>query len=152
MTDPITAAVIVGLAVSKFTEGVAGEAGKKLVSRLWELIAARFQGRGKVEDAIKQIEASGGDAPEAEANLVRVLDGELFEDDGFREQLEQLVGEIQNQSPERVQAVLVGVKGRNIRAKDVSAVVESGAAARQQVAVDLEADGDIDLGKVSAKQ
>ena len=75
MTDPITAAVIVGLAVSKFTEGVAGEAGKKLVNRLWEMIAARFKGRGKVEDAIKQIEASGGDAPQAEANLVRVLDG-----------------------------------------------------------------------------
>ena len=152
MTDPITATVIVGLAVSKFTEGVAGQAGKKLVSRLWELIAARFQGRGKVEDAIKQIEASDGDAPEAEANLVRVLDGELFEDDGFREQLEQLVKEIQGQSPERVQEVLMGVKGRNIRAKDVSAVVESGAAAHQQVAVDLEADGDIDLGNVLAKQ
>ena len=150
MTDPITAAVIVGLAVSKFTEGVAGEAGKKLVNRLWEMIAARFKGRGKVEDAIKQIEASGGDAPQAEANLVRVLDGELFEDDGFRGQLEQLVREIQDQSPERVQEVLVGVKGRNIRAKDLNA--ESGAAAHQRLAADLEADEDIDLGNVSAKQ
>jgi hypothetical protein len=36
MTDPvtITAAVIVGLAVTKFTEGAAGEAGKKLTNQL----------------------------------------------------------------------------------------------------------------------
>ncbi len=34
MADPITAAVIVGLAVSKFAEGAAGKAAEKLVERL----------------------------------------------------------------------------------------------------------------------
>ena len=152
MTEPITAVLIVGLAVSKFTESAAGEAGKKLLNQLWDTIAARFKGRQKAEAAIAQLEASQGQATEAQANLVRVLDGELFEDDGFRNQLEQLVKELQTQAPERLQEVLVGVKGRNIRAQDVSAEVESGAAAHQRVGTDLEATEDVDLGNVSAKQ
>ena len=152
MVEPvtITAAVIVGLAVTKFTEGAAGEAGKKLTNQLWDTIAARLKGRKKAEAAIAQIEASRGQAPEAQANLVRVLDGELFEDDEFREQLEEAVKAIQAQAPQRVQEVLVGVKGRNIRAKDITA--EAGGAASQRVASDLEASGDIDLGNISAKQ
>lgn len=152
MVEPvtITAAVIVGLAVTKFAEGAAGEAGKKLTDQLWETIAARFKGRKKAEAAIAQIAVNQGQAPEAQANLVRVLDGELFEDDDFREQLEQQVKEIQAQAPQRVQEVLVGVKGRNIRARDIT--VEAGGAANQRVASDLEASGDIDLGNISAKQ
>lgn len=96
MSDPVTAAVIVGLAISKFTEGAAGEAGKKLASKLWDTIAARFKGRKKTEAAIAQIESSSGKAPEAQANLVRVLDGELFEDDGFAETVQQLAQQIIN--------------------------------------------------------
>lgn len=154
MTDPvtITAAMIVGLAVTKFTESAAGEAGKKLVNQLWETIGKRFKGRQKAEAAIAQIEASQGQATEAEANLVRVLDGEIFEDDGFRDELEKIVKQIQAEAPARVQDVLVGVKGRNIRAKDVTAEAKSGSATHQRVASDLEAAEDIDLGNVSAKQ
>jgi hypothetical protein len=154
MTDPvtITAAVIVGLAITRFTEGAAGEAGKKLVNQLWDTIAARFKGRKKAEAAIAQLEANQGQATEAQANLVRVLDGELFEDDGFRVQLEQLVQQIQAEAPARVQDVLVGVKGRNIRAKDVTAEAEAGSAVQQRVASDLEATEDVDMGNVSAKQ
>lgn len=96
MSDPVTAAVIVGLAVSKFAESAAGEAGKKLVSQLWETIAARFKGRKKAEAAIAKIEASNGQAPEAKANLARVLDGELFEDDAFAAEVQQMAQQIIN--------------------------------------------------------
>ncbi len=48
------------------------------------------------------MEAAKGQAPEAEANLVRVLDGEMFEDDDFAGQVQQLAQQIiqaQNQNP-----------------------------------------------------
>ena len=96
MSDPVTTAVIVGLAVSKFTEGAAGEAGKKLVTQLWDTIANRFKGRKKAEAAIAQIETSSGQAPQAEADLVRVLDAELVEDDAFAAQVQQLAQQIVN--------------------------------------------------------
>jgi hypothetical protein len=101
MTDPITAATIAGLALSKFAESGASEAAKKLIENLWGAIASRFKGRKKAEEAIAKIEASKGQAPESEANLVRVLDAELFEDEGFAQELQQLAQQIiniQNQS------------------------------------------------------
>jgi hypothetical protein len=52
----------------------------------------------------------------------------------------------------RSQNVLTNVKGRNIRAKDVSAESTSGEPVDQRVATDLEATEDIDLGNISAKQ
>ncbi|MBD2108528.1 hypothetical protein [Nodosilinea sp. FACHB-13] len=154
MVEPvtITAAVIVGLAITKFTEGAASEAGKKLVNQLWETIANRFKGRKNAATALAQLEANQGQAPEAEANLVRVLDGEIFEDDDFRNELEQIVKQIQTEAPTRLQDVLVGIKARNIRAKDVTAEVKSGEATHQRVASTLEATEDVDLGNVSAKQ
>jgi hypothetical protein len=57
-----------------------------------------------------------------------------------------------NAPPQRSQDVLVGVKARNIRAKSVSAESQSGQPVNQQVASDLEAIEDIDLGDISAKQ
>jgi hypothetical protein len=84
--------------------------------------------------------------------LVRVLDGEIFEDDDFRIELENLVNAIQEKAPERVQEVLVGVKGRNIRAGNLTVEAKSGEAIHQRVASDLEASEDIDLGDVSVKQ
>ncbi len=47
MTDPVTAAVIVGLAASKFAEGAGGKAAEKLVEQLWGAIASRFQTKPK---------------------------------------------------------------------------------------------------------
>ncbi len=97
----MTAAAIAGLALSKFAESGASEAAKKLIENLWGAIATRFKGRKKAEEAIAQLEASQGKAPEAEANLVRVLDGELFEDDAFAERVQQLaqqIIQIQNQN------------------------------------------------------
>lgn len=96
MTEPITAALILGLAAQKFAEGSAGKAAEKLVERLWNTIATRFKGRRKAEEALTQIETSKGNAPEAQTNLVRVLDAELFEDDGFAEEVKQLAQQIIN--------------------------------------------------------
>lgn len=101
MTDPITAAAIVGLAASKFAEAGASEAAKKLIENLWGEITNRFKGRKKAEEALAQLEAAKGDAPEAQANLVRVLDAEMFEDDAFAGQVQQMaqqIIQIQNQS------------------------------------------------------
>lgn len=118
MTDPITAAVIVGLAVSKFTEGAAGEVGKKLVNQLWDTLSTRFKGRQKAEAAIAQLETSQGQAPEAQANLVRVLDGELFEDDGFAAEVQQLAQQIINiQNQNQVQKTITMTQTNQDQAK-----------------------------------
>ncbi|NJN31300.1 MAG: hypothetical protein HC824_13395 [Synechococcales cyanobacterium RM1_1_8] len=101
MADPITAGAIATIMLSKFAEAGASEAAKKLIENLWGAVAARFQGRKKAEAAIAQLEASQGKAPEAEANLVRVLDAEMFEDDAFAGQVQQMAQQIiqmQNQS------------------------------------------------------
>lgn len=101
MADPITAAAIAGLALSKFVEGGVSEAAKKLVEQLWGVMSTRFKGRKKAEEALAQIEASKGQAPDAQTNLVRVLDAELFEDDEFAQEVQQLAQQIiniQNQS------------------------------------------------------
>jgi phosphoglycerol transferase MdoB-like AlkP superfamily enzyme len=52
----------------------------------------------------------------------------------------------------RSQDVLTNAKGRNIRAKDVSAESASGEPVNQRVVSDLEATEDVDLGNISAKQ
>jgi hypothetical protein len=57
-----------------------------------------------------------------------------------------------SKEPQRSQRVLMNVKARNIRTKDVSAESMSGEPVDQQVASDLEATEDIDLGNISAKQ
>ena len=101
MADPITAGTITTLALSKFAEGTVSETAKKLVESLWSAIANRFKGRKKVEEAIAQLEASKGQAPEAEENLATVLKSEMFQDDAFAEQLQQMaqqITQIQNQN------------------------------------------------------
>lgn len=101
MTDPVTAAVIVGLAVSKFAEGAAGKSAEKLVEKLWDAIADRFKGRKKMEEAIGQITASQGQDAGAIAKVTTVLDGELVEDEEFAaavQSLAQQIINIQNQS------------------------------------------------------
>jgi hypothetical protein len=101
MAEPITTAVMVGLAAQKFAEGAAGKAAEKLVERLWESIAARFRGRPKVEEAMGQIVAGKGAAPAAVEKLGKVLDGEFVEDEGFEASLRDLAQQIiriQNQT------------------------------------------------------
>jgi hypothetical protein len=119
MTDPITAATIAGLALSKFAESGASEAAKKLIENLWGEIASRFKGRKKAEEALTKLEASQGKDPETEANLVRVLDGEMFEDDAFAEQLQQMAQQIvtiQNQNQSQATNTFVSNDSSQMRA------------------------------------
>ncbi|OKH17869.1 hypothetical protein [[Limnothrix rosea] IAM M-220] len=94
MIEPITTALIVGLAAQKFAEGAAGKAAEKLTERLWETISNRFTGRKKVEEVLIQVETSQGNDLESQSNLVRVLDAELFEDEEFAQEVKQLAQQI----------------------------------------------------------
>jgi hypothetical protein len=92
MAEPMTTALIVGLAAQKFAEGAAGKAAEKLVERLWESIVDRFKGRPKVEAAIGQIAATQDKG--AIEKLGKVLDGEFVEDEGFEASLKDLAQQI----------------------------------------------------------
>ncbi|MGI0492143.1 hypothetical protein ACN4EG_10040 [Alkalinema pantanalense CENA528] len=101
MTEPITAAVILGLAAQKFAEGAAGKAAEKLIERLWESIAARFAGRKKTAENLATIAAEKGEAPAALKQVETVLEAEFVEDEEFQQELQglaQQIIQIQNQS------------------------------------------------------
>ena len=101
MADPITAAVIVGLAAQKFAEGAAGKAAEKLVENLWSSIAARFAGRKKTEENLAAITDGKAEATDALRKVATVLEGEFVEDEAWRSELEGLAQQIisiQNQS------------------------------------------------------
>jgi predicted amino acid racemase len=85
MADPLTASVLVGLAVQKFVESGAGELAKKFtteaiakIPELWQQIKNKLQGRSaKVDEALVKLEAgdrSGIDT--VTKNLDVVLDDE----------------------------------------------------------------------------
>jgi hypothetical protein len=85
MADPLTASVLVGLAVQKFVESSAGELAKKFtteaiakIPELWQQIKNKLQGRSaKVDEALVKLEAgdrSGIDT--VTKNLDVVLDDE----------------------------------------------------------------------------
>lgn len=148
MTEPITTALIVGLAAQKFAEGAAGKAAEKLIERLWEAIATRFKGRPKVEAAIGQIAA----APDAAAmtKLEKVLDGEFVEDEEFEAELKAIVAQIQAAEPDRVQEMLVGIKTtKGIKGKDAKQVATG--PATQKLLMDVEADS-IEFGNLTQEQ
>jgi hypothetical protein len=94
MAEPITTALIVGLAAQKFAEGAAGKAAEKLVERLWEAIFDRFKGRKKTEENLAAIATAKGQAPEAIEAVTTVLAGEFVEDEGFKAELEGLAQQI----------------------------------------------------------
>jgi hypothetical protein len=94
MADPVTAAVIVGLAASKFAEGAAGKAAEKLVERLWDAIADRFKDRRKTAENLAAIAAAKGADAGAIAKVTTVLDGELVEDEEFAEEVQRLAQQI----------------------------------------------------------
>jgi hypothetical protein len=117
MAEPITTAVIVGLAAQKFAEGAAGKAAEKLVERLWEAIAGRFKGRPKVEEAMGQIAA--GPDPAALTKLAKVLDGEFVEDEAFGDEVRQLAKQIvnvQNQTQTQSKTTFTSNDGSQMRA------------------------------------
>jgi hypothetical protein len=105
MAEPITTALIVGLAAQKFVEGASSEAGKKLVGQLWDTIVARFKGRKKTAENLAAIEAAKGNAPAAIEAVTTVLAGEFVEDEGFEASLKDLAQQIiQIQSQSQTQS------------------------------------------------
>ncbi len=101
MAEPITTALIVGLAAQKFAEGAAGKSAEKLVEKLWGAIATRFAGRKKTEENLAAIVAAKGEDPGAIGKVATVLDGEFVEDEDFEASLKDLAQQIvniQNQS------------------------------------------------------
>jgi hypothetical protein len=150
MAEPITTALIVGLAAQKFAEGAAGKAAEKLVERLWEAIATRFKGRKKTEENLAAIAAAKGDAPGAIASVTTVLDGEFVEDEDFQQALVKIVEEIRLIEPERVQRMLAGIKTtKGIKAKDLKQT--STGAADQEMLVDVEAES-LEFGNLTQEQ
>jgi hypothetical protein len=120
MTEPITTALIVGLAAQKFAEGAAGKAAEKLVERLWDAIVARFKGRPRVEAAIAQIEASRDQA--AMTKLGKVLDGEFVEDEGFEAKLKGLAQEIIQIQQQQTQSTNTFISQDNSQMRSVGQV------------------------------
>ena len=105
MADPITAAVIVGLAAQKFAEGAAGKSAEKLVERLWDAVVDRFKGKKKTEENLAAIVAGKAEATDALRKVATVLEGEFVEDEEWRSELEALAQQIitiQSQSQNQV--------------------------------------------------
>ena len=150
MTEPITTALIVGLAAQKFAESAAGKAAEKLIEQLWDAIASRFKGRKKTEENLAAIAAAKGNDPGAMAKVETVLEAEFVEDEDFRAALVAIAAEIQKAEPERVQKMLVGIKtSQGIKAKDVKQ--EATGAADQQMLVDVEAES-LEFGNLTQSQ
>ena len=96
MTEPITTALIVGLAAQKFAEGAAGKSAEKLVEKLWDTIVSRFSGRKKTEENLATIAAAKGQDAGAIGKVATVLEGEFVEDEDFEERLKDLAQQIVN--------------------------------------------------------
>ena len=109
MTEPITTAIIVGLAAQKFAEGAAGKSAEKLVERLWDTIVSRFSGRKKTEENLATIAAAKGQDAGAIGKVATVLDGEFVEDEDFAAGLKELAQQIVNiQSQSQTQNQVTG--------------------------------------------
>ena len=122
MADPITAAIIAGLAAQKFAEGAAGKAAEKLVEKLWDSIVSRFKGRKKTEENLATIAGSKGQAPEALLKVATVLEGEFVEDEAFQQELQGLAQQIiniQNQSQSQVANTFTSQDNSQMRAVGV---------------------------------
>ncbi len=100
MTDPVTAATVVALAV-KLLEGMASGVGEKLTEKLWNAIKNRFAGRKKVEEAIAQIEATQDSG--AIEKLTTIVDAEMIQDDEFAGEVQQLAQQIINLTQNQTQ-------------------------------------------------
>ena len=109
MTEPITTALIVGLAAQKFAEGAAGKSAEKLVEKLWDTIVSRFTGRKKTEENLAMIAAAKGQDAGAIGKVATVLDGEFVEDEDFAASLKELAQQIVNiQSQSQTQNQVTG--------------------------------------------
>jgi predicted amino acid racemase len=100
MAEPLTAGVLVGLAVQKFVESGAGELAKKFtaeaiakIPELWQRIKNKLQGKSpKVDEALAKLESGDRSAIDT---VTKNLDVVLDDEPEFAEQLKVLAKEIQ---------------------------------------------------------
>jgi len=100
MSDPITASILVGLAVQKFVESSAGELAKKFtteaiakIPELWQQIRNKLQGRSaKVDEALVKLESGDRSAIDT---VTKNLDVLLDDEPEFAHELKLLAQTIQ---------------------------------------------------------
>jgi len=100
MSDPITASLLVGLAVQKFVESSAGELAKKFtteaiakIPELWQQIKNRLQGKSaKVDEALVKLESGDRSAIDT---VTKNLDVVLDDEPEFAHELKLLAQTIQ---------------------------------------------------------
>jgi len=100
MADPLTAGVLVGLAVQKFVESGAGELAKKFtteaiakIPELWQQIKNKLQGRSaKVDEALVKLESGDRSAIDT---VTKNLDVVLDDEPEFANELKLLAQTIQ---------------------------------------------------------
>jgi hypothetical protein len=128
-------------------EGGAKELGKKLMDKLWKTVADRFQGEQRATAALQNIQHDP--SPENLELLARYLKNEMELNAVFREELLAILTENHQQEPEMMQKMLVGVKAKEIRAKDLRQQGE--VPGRQEMLVNIEVDV-IDVGNLTQEQ
>lgn len=100
MSDPLTAGVLVGLAVQKFVESGVGELAKKFtteaiakIPELWQQIKNKLQGRSpKVDEALVKLESGDRSAIDT---VTKNLDVVLDDEPEFANELKLLAQTIQ---------------------------------------------------------
>ena len=143
MADPLTAGVLVGLAVQKFVESSAGELAKKFttdaiakIPELWQQIKNKLQGKSpKVDEALVKLES--GDRSGIDT-VTKNLDVVLDEDETFAELLQKLAQEIN--AGQIIQVGLDGITANRVAADIVQEA--KGDRVEQVGARDINATGD----------
>jgi hypothetical protein len=143
MADPLTAGVLVGLAVQKFVESSAGELAKKFttdaiakIPELWQQIKNKLQGRSaKVDEALVKLESGDRTAIDT---VTKNLDVVLDEDETFAELLQKLAQEIN--AGQIIQVGLDGITANRVAADIVQDA--KGDRVEQIGARDVKATGD----------
>ena len=100
MSDPVTAGLLVGLAVQKFVESSAGELAKKFtteaiakIPELWQQIKNKLQGRSpKIDEALVKLESGDRTAIDT---VTKNLDVVLDDEPEFANELKLLAQTIQ---------------------------------------------------------
>ncbi|MBW4641079.1 MAG: hypothetical protein KME05_23255 [Gloeocapsa sp. UFS-A4-WI-NPMV-4B04] len=97
----LAASTIAGLAFNEFIKSGSGELAKKslggainLVKNLRAQIRAKFQGNGRAETALTEVEQQGNQA--ALEKVTKYLDVEMMEDEAFATQVRQIAQQIIN--------------------------------------------------------
>jgi hypothetical protein len=85
--DRSQAADIIKFLLEGLASGVMRQAGKEL----FDTVKERFVGQPKAEQAIAQLAASAGTAPEAVRTLEILLEAEIIKDDNYADRLRQLM-------------------------------------------------------------